>query len=78
MSDAAELDTSPYACLLGGLAGDAYTVVTSYAEACTVTADTDQVTKGDLWGHIHLLHRLMTESQFFTVYEKYYRYTRTE
>jgi hypothetical protein len=55
--------------------GDAYTVITSYAEACTVTADTDQVTKGDLWGHIHLLHRLMTESQFFTVYEKYYRVT---
>ncbi|MBQ7910051.1 MAG: hypothetical protein IJ363_04620 [Clostridia bacterium] len=70
-----ELDSSPYDCLLGGLAGDAYTVVTSYSEACTVTADTDQVTKGDLWGHIHLLHRLMTESQFFTVYEKYYRTT---
>ena len=75
MSDTAELDTSPYACLLGGLAGDAYTVVTSYAESCTVTADTDEVTKGDLWGHIHLLHRLMTESQFFTVFEKYYRAT---
>ena len=70
-----ELDSSPYDCLLGGLAGDAYTVVTSYTEACTVTADTDHVTKGDLWGHIHLLHRLMTESQFFTVYEKYYRTT---
>ena len=73
MLDTAELDASPYSCLLGGLAGDAYTVVTSYAESCTVTADTDQVTTGDLWGHIHLLHRLMTESQFFTVYERYYR-----
>lgn len=70
-----ELDSSPYDCLLGGLAGDAYTVVTSYTEACNVTTDTDHVTKGDLWGHIHLLHRLMTESQFFTVYEKYYRTT---
>ena len=75
MTDTAELDTSPYACLLGGLVGDAYTVVTSYAESCAVTADTDQVTTGNLWGHIHLLHRLMTESQFFTVYEKYYRAT---
>ena len=73
VTDVSALDVSPYSCLLGGLVGNAYTVVTSYAEACTVTADTDQVTKGDLWGHIHLLHRLMTESQFFTVYEKYYR-----
>lgn len=73
MRDTVELDTSPYACLLGGLAGDAYTVVTSYTESCSVTADTDQVTTGELWGHIHLLHRLMTESQFFTVYERYYR-----
>ena len=75
MSDTAELDASPYACLLGGLAGEAYTVVTSYAESCTVTADTDRVTAGDLWGHIHLLHRLLTESQFYTVYEGYYRAT---
>ncbi len=75
LSDTAELDTSPYACLLGGLAGDAYTVVTSYAESCTVTTDTDQVTAGDLWGHIHLLHRMLTESQFYTVYEGYYRAT---
>ena len=70
-----ELDTTPYNFFIGGLAGDAYTVVTSYAESCAVTADTDQVTTGNLWGHIHLLHRLMTESQFFTVYEKYYRTT---
>ena len=68
-----ELDASPYTCFLGGLVGDAYTVVTSYAESCSVTADTDQLTKGDLWGHIHLLQQLMNESQFFTVYEKYYR-----
>lgn len=71
----AELDAAPYTCLLGGLAGDAYTVVTSYTEACTLIADTEQATTGDLWGHIHLLHRMMTESQFFTVYEKYYRAT---
>lgn len=67
------LDATPYACLLGGLVGNAYTVVTSYTESCSVTADTDAITAGDLWGHIHLMHRLMTESQFFTVYEKYYR-----
>lgn len=74
-TDISELDASPYSCLLGGLAGSAYTVVTSYAEGCTVSADTDQVTVGELWGHIHLLHRLMTESQFFTLYENYYRAT---
>ena len=73
MLDTVELDASPYTCFLGGLAGDAYTVVTSYTESCSVTADTDQLTKGDLWGHIHLLQQLMNESQFFTVYEKYYR-----
>ena len=75
VTDIAELDATPYSCLLGGLAGEAYTVVTSYAESCALTADTDQITAGDLWGHIHLLHRLMNESQFFTVYEKYYRAT---
>ena len=73
MLDTVELDASPYTCFLGGLAGDAYTVVTSYTESCSVTADTDQLTKGDLWGHIHLLQQLMNESQFFTVYERYYR-----
>ena len=67
------LDASPYTCFLGGLAGDAYTVVTSYAESFALNADTDQLTQGDLWGHIHLLQQLMNESQFFTVYEKYYR-----
>ena len=70
-----ELDTTPYNFLIGGLAGEAYTVITSYAESCAVTADTDQVTTGNLWGHIHLLHRLLTESQFYTVYEGYYRAT---
>ena len=73
VADLASLDAAPYNCLLGGLAGEAYTIVTSYTESCELTADTDQVTKGDLWGHIHLLHRLMNESQFYTVYEKYYR-----
>ena len=68
-----ELDATPYSCLLGGLVGEAYTVVTSYTESCGLNADTDQITKGELWGNIHLLHRLMTESQFYTVYEKYYR-----
>ena len=68
-----ELDATPYSCLLGGLVGEAYTVVTSYTESCGLNADTDQITKGELWGNIHILHRLMTESQFYTVYEKYYR-----
>ncbi len=75
VTDVAGLDASPYTCLLGSLVGNAYTVVTSYAESCTVTADTDQVTAGELWGHVHLLHRLLTESQFYTVYEGYYRAT---
>ncbi len=75
VTDVAELDASPYTCLLGGLVGNAYTVVTSYAESCAVTADTDEITAGELWGHVHLLHRLLTESQFYTVYERYYRAT---
>ena len=73
VTELSPLDAAPYNCLLGGLAGEAYTVVTSYTESCDLTADTDQITKGDLWGHIHLLHRMMNESQFYTVYEKYYR-----
>jgi hypothetical protein len=68
-----ELDTTPYNFFMGGLAGDAYTVITSYAESFAVTADTDQLTAGDLWGHVNLLHDIMTESQYEEVYERYYR-----
>ena len=68
-----ELDTTPYNFFMGGLAGDAYTVITSYAESFTVNTDTDQLTAGDLWGHVNLLHDIMTESQYEEVYERYYR-----
>ena len=67
------LDTTPYNFFMGGLTGDAYTVITSYAESFAVTADTDQLTAGDLWGHVNLLHDIMTESQYEEVYERYYR-----
>ena len=68
-----ELDTTPYNFFIGGLAGDAYTVITSYAESFALNADTDQLTAGDLWGHVNLLHDIMTESQYEEVYERYYR-----
>ena len=68
-----ELDTTPYNFFMGGLAGDAYTVITSYAESFALNVDTDQLTAGDLWGHVNLLHDIMTESQYEEVYERYYR-----
>lgn len=68
-----ELDTTPYNFLIGGLAGEAYTVITSYAESFTVNTDTDQLTAGDLWGHVNLIHDIMTESQYEEVYGRYYR-----
>ena len=72
-TDFDELDTTPYNFFIGGLAGDAYTVITSYAESFTVNTDTDQLTAGDLWGHVNLIHDIMTESQYEEVYGRYYR-----
>lgn len=68
-----ELDTTPYNFFVGGLAGEAYTVITSYAESFAVNTDTDQLTAGDLWGHVNRIHDIMTESQYEEVYGRYYR-----
>lgn len=68
-----ELDTTPYNFFIGGLAGDAYTVITSYAESFALNTDTDQLTAGDLWGHVNRIHDIMTESQYEEVYGRYYR-----
>ena len=68
-----ELDTTPYNFFIGGLAGEAYTVITSYAESFAVNTDTDQLTAGDLWGHVNRIHDIMTESQYEEVYGRYYR-----
>lgn len=68
-----ELDTTPYNFFIGGLAGDAYTVITSYAESFALNTDTDQLTAGDLWGHVDRIHDIMTESQYEEVYGRYYR-----
>ena len=70
-----ELYVTPYNCFAGALAGDAYTVITSYSEGCEVISDHPDAVKGALYGHVHLLPRLMNESQFLTVYERYYRAT---
>ena len=70
-----ELYVTPYNCFAGALAGDAYTVITSYSEGCEVTSDHPDAVKGALYGHVHLLPRLMNESQFLTVCERYYRAT---
>ncbi len=75
VTDTADLDVSQYSCLMGGMVGNAYTVVTSYTEACATFSDHAEATKGDLWGHIHLLHRWMNETQYYMVYERYYRAT---
>lgn len=70
-----ELYVTPYNCFAGALAGDAYTVITSYSESCEVISDHPDAVKGALYGHVHLLPKLMNESQFLTVYERYYRAT---
>ena len=70
-----DLYVTPYNCFAGALAGDVYTMITSYSESCAVTSDHPDTVKGDLYGHVHLLPRLLNESQFLTVYERYYRAT---
>lgn len=70
-----ELYVTPYNCFAGALAGDVYTMITSYSESCAVTSDHPDAVKGELYGHVHLLPRLMNESQFLMVYERYYRAT---
>ena len=70
-----ELYVTPYNSFAGALAGDAYTVITSYADDCAVTSDAPEASVGELWGHICLIPRLMNSQQFFAVYEKYYRAT---
>ena len=70
-----ELYVTPYNCFAGALAGNVYTMVTSYSESCAVTSDHPDTVKGELYGHVHLLPGLMNESQFLTVYERYYRAT---
>lgn len=72
-TDFDELDTTPYNFFIGGLAGDAYTVITSYAESFALNTDTDQLTAGDLWGHVNRIHDILTESQYEEVYGRYYR-----
>ena len=70
-----ELYVTPYNCFAGALAGDVYTMITSYSESCAVISDHPDAVKGALYGHVHLLPRLMNESQFLTVCERYYRAT---
>ncbi len=70
-----ELYVTPYNCFAGALAGDVYTIITSYSESCAVTSDHPDTVKGEMYGHVHLLPRLMNESQFLMVYERYYRAT---
>lgn len=70
-----DLYVTPYNCFAGALTGDAYTVITSYSESCVVVSDHPDAVKGELYGHVHLLPKLMNESQFLTVYERYYRAT---
>ena len=61
--------------MMGALAGNVYTVLTSYAAGCSLKSDHPDTLMGDLYGHVHLLPSIMNESQFLTVYERYYRAT---
>ncbi len=54
--------------VLGGLCGNAYTVVTSYGENNTIHApESTAVRVGELGGHVSVIPHLMTEAQFMTV-----------
>ncbi len=70
-----DLYITPYVSFAGALAGDAYTIITSYADACSVVSDAPEASVGELWGHVCLIPRLMNSDRFFDVYEKYYRAT---
>lgn len=70
-----ELYVTDCSCFTGALAGSLYTVITSYSADCKVTADHPDTARGDLYGHVSLLPRVMNHTQFWMVYERYYRAT---
>ena len=75
LADTQELIVFPYNCFVGALAGNVYTMVTSYSMGCTVTSDHPDTVRGELYGHVSLLPKIMNRTQFMMVYERYYRAT---
>ncbi len=59
--------------LLGALVGNAYTVITSYSVDCAVVSEHPDTLVSGLSGHVCLFPRIMNESQYLFILERYYR-----
>ena len=59
--------------MVGALAGNVYTAVTSYVTSCTASSDHPDASVGEQWGHVHMFPTLMNETQFLVLLERFYR-----